>query len=191
MGEKATRNGGPQFGACFRERPPGLIQHVLTVLVFWSSVLLCPLLPPSSRSLRLFPWSSILLYGPLGNCLDLLPAAPHPHVQKRAAQHTFLQHRGAHAECLILSEHMGWQDGRWRQTGPRIRNVIKLTPKMCAHSCIWGIGSKEAKMPGIGKRVEKRGLNLWHGKDFFAPTPSVRQPLFETSDRKRETETKN
>ena len=36
----------------FRQRPPGLIQHVLTVLVFWSWVLLLPRLPPSSRSLR-------------------------------------------------------------------------------------------------------------------------------------------
>ena len=35
---------------------------------------------------------------------------------------------------------------------------------------------------GIGKREQKRGLNLWHMKDFLAPTPSVRQPLFETSD---------
>ena len=35
---------------------------------------------------------------------------------------------------------------------------------------------------GIGKRVQKRGLNLWHDKDFFATTPSVRQPLFEPSD---------
>ena len=30
--------------------------------------------------------------------------------------------------------------------------------------------------------MQKSGLNLWHRKDFFAPTPSVRQPLFETSD---------
>ena len=35
---------------------------------------------------------------------------------------------------------------------------------------------------GIGKRVHKRGLNLCHRKDFLAPTPSVRQPLFETSE---------
>ena len=34
----------------------------------------------------------------------------------------------------------------------------------------------------IGKKVQKRGLNLWHRKDFLVPTPSVRQPLFETSD---------
>ena len=38
---------------------------LLTVLVFWSWVLLLPRLPPWSRSLRLFPWASILLYGPL------------------------------------------------------------------------------------------------------------------------------
>ena len=30
--------------------------------------------------------------------------------------------------------------------------------------------------------MQKRGLDLWHGRDFFAPTPFVRQPLFETSD---------
>ena len=81
-----------------RERPPELIQHVLTVLVFWSWVLLRPRLPP--RSLKLFPWPSILLHGPLDICLDLLPAAPRPPMQKRDAQHMFLQHRGARAEIL-------------------------------------------------------------------------------------------
>ena len=46
-----------------RERPPGLIDHVLTVLAFWSWVLLRPWLPPSSWSLRWFPWASIVLHG--------------------------------------------------------------------------------------------------------------------------------
>ena len=32
------------------------------------------------------------------------------------------------------------------------------------------------------KRVQKRGQNFWPLKGFFAPTPSVRQPLFETSE---------
>ena len=30
--------------------------------------------------------------------------------------------------------------------------------------------------------MPKRGLNLWYVRDFLATTPSVRQPLFETSD---------
>ena len=30
--------------------------------------------------------------------------------------------------------------------------------------------------------MQKRVLDLWHRKDFLAPTPSVRQPLFETSE---------
>ena len=81
-----------------RERPPGLIQHVLTVLVFWSWVLLRPRLLPSPRSLKLFPWPSILLHGPLDICLDLLPAAPRPPMQKRDAQHMFLQHRGSRTD---------------------------------------------------------------------------------------------
>ena len=77
-----------------RQRPPGLIQHVLTVLVFGSWVLPPPRLPPSSRSLRLCPWANILLHGRLDICSDLLPAAPPPPVQKQDAQHMFLQHRG-------------------------------------------------------------------------------------------------
>ena len=89
-----------------RERPPGLLQHVLTVLVFWSWVLLRPRLPPSPRSLKLFPWPSILLHGPLDICLDLLPAAPRPPMQKRDAQHMFLRHRGARA-CFLLGK---WQE---------------------------------------------------------------------------------
>ena len=71
---------------------------MLTVLVFWSWVLLLPQLPPASRSLRWFPCASILLHGPLDICLDLLPAATLPRVQKRDAQHMLLQHRGADAE---------------------------------------------------------------------------------------------
>ena len=34
----------------------------------------------------------------------------------------------------------------------------------------------------IGKRVQNKGRNLWYWRDFLAPTPSVRQPHFETSD---------
>ena len=50
--EKKEKEGRSPF---IRERLPGLIQHVLAVLAFWSWVLLLPRLPPSSRSLRLFP----------------------------------------------------------------------------------------------------------------------------------------
>ena len=33
-----------------------------------------------------------------------------------------------------------------------------------------------------GHRKKGQGLNLRYGRDFLVPTPSVRQPLFETSD---------
>ena len=54
-------------------------QHVLTVLVFWSWVLLLPRLPPLSRSLRLFPWASILLHWPLDICLPYHPCKNRTH----------------------------------------------------------------------------------------------------------------
>ena len=44
------------------------------------------------------PGLAFCFIGPLDICLDLLTAAPLPRVQKRDAQHKFLQHRGgAHA----------------------------------------------------------------------------------------------
>ena len=74
-------------------------------------VLLLPRLPRWSRSLRMFPWPSISLYGPLDICLDLLPAAPPPPMQKRDPQHKLLQHRGARTDfncaktwCTFLAE---------------------------------------------------------------------------------------
>ena len=69
-----------------RERPPVLIQHVLTVLVFWSWMLLMPRLLPSSRSIRLLPWASILLHRPLDTCLDLPPSPTTRAKTERTAQ---------------------------------------------------------------------------------------------------------
>ena len=44
-------------------------------------------LPPWSRSLRALAWASISLHGPLDVCLDVVPAAPIPSMQKGDAQH--------------------------------------------------------------------------------------------------------
>ena len=79
---RATRLPDLRCGKWFVGQALGLIQNVLTILVFWSCALPLPWLPPSSRSLRFFAWASILLHRPLDICLDLLPAAPLPPVQK-------------------------------------------------------------------------------------------------------------
>ena len=68
---------------------------MLTVLISWSWVLWAPRLPSSSTSFRLCPWTCFAPYGPLDTCLDLLSTAPLPSVQRRGAQHKFLQHEGA------------------------------------------------------------------------------------------------
>ena len=72
----------------FRERPPGLIQHVLTVLVFLFWVLL-PRPPPSSQSLRLCPWASILLHGPLDIAWICCPQLPHHPYKTGRTAHVF------------------------------------------------------------------------------------------------------
>ena len=77
--------------------PLGLIQHVLAVLVLWSGAGFHLRLGASDDS---FP--SILLHGPLDICLDLLPAAYLPPMQKRDAQHKFLQHGGTRCETFVL-----------------------------------------------------------------------------------------
>ena len=64
----------------------------------------------------------------------------------------------------------GLAGGGLRLTGPQIQQ--KLIPRVAF----------PFSEHGHRKRRQKRGLNLWHGKDFLAPTPSARQPLFETSE---------
>ena len=82
-------------GRRIREIPPGLLQHVLSVLVFWSWVLLLPRLPPSSRSLRLFPWASILFYGPLDIAWICCPQLLH-HPCKNGTHSTCFYSTGGH-----------------------------------------------------------------------------------------------
>ena len=75
---------------CTGPHAPGLIQLVLTVLVFWPWVQLVPGSQPLPQIVLV---NKQLLHGPLNICLDLLPTTPLPLVQKRAAQHKLLQHK--------------------------------------------------------------------------------------------------
>ena len=54
-----------------------------------------------------------------------------------------------------------------------VQNTAKNAPRI-VFSCF---------IRGIGKRGTAKGQNLWCGRDFLAPTPSVCQPLFETSEK--------
>ena len=75
---------------------------------------------------------------------------------------------GAHV-CQRFRKGVG---GRGLATNKPPKKSQRNPPEMCPPS----------PKGGIGKRVQKRGQNLGHMKDFLAPTPSVRQPLFETSE---------
>ena len=82
------------------KKKPGLLQHVLTVLVFWPWVLLLPRLPPSSQSLRLFPLASILLHGPLDICAWICCLQLPYHLCKNGTHSTsFCSTRGHTAPC--------------------------------------------------------------------------------------------
>ena len=59
-----------------------------------------------TERLRLFPCASSLLHGPLDICLDLLPAAPPPPVQKRDAQLKF--HEDVNGEKLTVTKNGGF-----------------------------------------------------------------------------------
>ena len=72
-----------------------MLQHVLTVLAFWSWVLLLPRLPPWFRSLRLFPSPSILLYGPFDIVWICCPQLPH-HPCKNGTHSTCFYSTGGH-----------------------------------------------------------------------------------------------
>ena len=68
--------------------------------------------------------------------------------------------------------------GHWLLTGAkryRSKTQKKTVPRNCVPLLPGG---------GIGTRVQKRGLvnDLWHVRVYWCPIPSVRQPLFETSE---------
>ena len=73
--------------------------------------------------------------------------------------------------CCFYQRFQKGVGGRGLATNKPPKTGRKSSPQMCP-----------LLLKGHRKKVQKRGLNLWHRKDFFAPTPSVRQPLFETSD---------
>ena len=79
----------------------GLFPHVLAVLVFWSWVLLLPRLPPSSQSLRLLPWASILLYGPWDIAWICCPQLHH-HPCKNGTHSTCFYSTGGHAPIVAI-----------------------------------------------------------------------------------------
>ena len=64
----------------------------------------------------------------------------------------------------------GWREGVGDQQRPKYS-------KNCSPKCFsYSEGGEQEK------GCRKKGLNLQYGRDFLAPTPSVCQPLFETSD---------
>ena len=65
-----------------------MIKHVLTILVFWF---------PS-----IVPVLALAFSAPSSNFLDQPPSAPLPPVQKRDAQHKFLQHKEAHTQSEFI-----------------------------------------------------------------------------------------
>ena len=132
-------------GGVVRKRPPGLIQHMLTVLVLGSWVLPLPQLPHSSWSLRLFLWASILLHGPLDICLALLPAAPY-HPCKNRMHSTCFYNKGGHTpkycfESTVSEERTHWvlrqtrwvlRETRWVRFGTQIigrKQLTELAPR--------------------------------------------------------------
>ena len=134
------------------ERPPRLIQHVLTVLVFWSWVLLLPRLPPSSRSLRLFPWASILLHGPLDICSRSSPtirAKPGrtAHVftaqggTRRFREHKFLFNKNPSKTSKFPGKLDFFALGPVLCRGPHGAAEIQFTEPSCGKTCGFFLGS--------------------------------------------------
>ena len=90
------------------------------------------------------PWASILLHGPLDICLDVVPALPyHPApVQKREAQHMFLQHRtdwkvgGKTIEIKIQTQISKIHPAKLAPKGSRLLEV----PRKFANHTLFALG---------------------------------------------------
>ena len=135
-----------------KERPPGSIQHVLTVLVFWSgvSVLLLPQLLHSSWSLRLFPWASILLHGHLVTwtfawiCCSQLPYHP----CKNGTHSTCFYSTGGHTPILTQKKKKPVLQLKWLVNSQSLR-AVTVGPALCRNvSGIFAVQIFE-DLPGI------------------------------------------
>ena len=159
-----------------RARPPGLIQHVLTVLVFWSCGLL-PRLPPSSRSLRLFPWASILLHGALGHLLgSAARSSPATRAKTGRTAHVFTAQGGTRRRKRPLprssekSEESEKESKTSRKSEKNLTNShfrllfeLFLTP---------GPRGPQKPLPKQGKRCRKNWRGLWLFSGIFSRVPS-------------------
>ena len=122
-----------------------LILHVLTVLVFWFWVLLMPKSQALSRSLRLCPWSSICFMAPSSKILGSAPPAPLPSVEKRDAQHKFLQHKGANTDRRGSKKgrskrHLDGRNTPFREYDPpSCAPYKKITNFYCRANSVWQI----------------------------------------------------
>ena len=67
----------------------------------------------------------------------------------------------------VLHIEMG---GSWRQTAPKIQPKVPPELRSSTHQ------------GGIGKRVQKKGLNLWYGRVSLRQPPMPANPFFETSE---------
>ena len=95
------------------------------------------------------------------------------HVRQKIARNSNCIYSHAHGMFVaffLRGFKKGLAGGGWRQQTPKTAQKVL---QKCVPLLLKG---------GIGKGYRKRGLNLWHMKDLLAPTPSVRQALFETSD---------
>ena len=106
----------------YQEKTPGLNQHVLTVLVFWSWVLLVPGLAASCWSPRLRPRTSMCLMAHwtfAGICCSQLSCHP---CKNGTHFHMFLQHKGAHTDSTQWNTQIGTER---TLTGGQKRNIRK------------------------------------------------------------------
>ena len=96
-----------------------------------------------------------------------LPQNLHPH--EGNPSETLLDFRTVlHPEFSEVSKR-GWREGVGDKQEPqKTREILqKCVPLLLRRH---------------RKKSTERGLNVWHMKDCLAPTPSVPQPLFETSE---------
>ena len=120
----------------FRKIPPGLVEHVLTVLVFWSWVLLLHWLPPWPQRLRLFPCFT----GPWTLLGSAACSSPTTLAKTGRTAHVFTAQGGTlrifpkicFGDPKIEGFEKGLAGGGWRQTTPKKRP--KNSPEMCPHS---------------------------------------------------------
>ena len=123
-----------QFFSTFRERPPGLIQHVLTVLVSCPGCCSCTGLHLRLRASDCAPGLVLCFMGPWTFAWIGCPQLPTTHAKAGRTAHAFTAQGGTRRHLpMVLRKYCRDPSFVWGNFTPQVLSLSKVDGPNCHH----------------------------------------------------------